>query len=273
MAMIGSGRWPAACVLLLSACVASCRSRQLPTSRAAGLDYAGFMKNRGEVIVTELARQLGVGPCTFALRGRDAPGHQGIDYDRYATANGGTIDLFWDEPHRPLSVRYRSAAECVSSSAVRDKRILPADADASVLALLRGLGLGVDDLVSLESRLHDDGMVWIGVYVFQTYRGERIWTPTVFSVVDGISGRICEIRVPRWYVGLARLEAPLANDVLASRARQGAASILGRPPIGDPTLGLLAVMDDRLCREATFASSGPKLCVDLFTGEVRATRR
>ena len=142
-----------------------------------------------------------------------------------------------------------------------------------MLALLRGLGLPVERSVEVESQLHDDGLVWLGVYVWQTHQGEVIERPSVFALVDGIANRVCELRLPRWYVGLETLGPPLDRPALTERARAaGARLVLGAgQPLGAPILRSLRIVDDTLCREVKFnGNAGLTLCIDIVTGNTTA---
>jgi hypothetical protein len=262
--------------LLLVACTGSCGRTHLDKherSSAAGagptrrLDYAPFMKASGDTIAAVLARHLGVAPPTLLRQDGGSPTAGGNDRDVYAVADGGTIDLHFDRGGHPLRVQYRAAAGCLSKSGSPEKPIAPAAANAAVLALLRRMEIPVDDTVEVESQLHDDGLVWLGVFVWQTYQGEVIERPSVFAIVDGISNRVCEMRIPRWYAGLDVLGPPLAREALAARARaQGAPLATGQSP-GQPTLRSLRILGDTLCREVKLAGHPElTLCLDIVTG-------
>ena len=264
--------------ILIVACAGSCRRAspgrdQTPGATGAGaatsrLDYAAFMKASGDAIVANFARHLGVAPSTLLQHGGAAPRDGGDGYDVYALANGGKIDLRFDRNHQPLLVQYRAPAGCLSMGELGGKPVAPADANASVLSLLRRMGLAIDETVRVESQLHREGVFWLGVYVWQTYRGERIMHPSVFVIVDGITSRVCEMRVPRWYAGLEVLGPPLSPDALLSRARAAAARLSDGQPLGPPSFGSLKVVSDAVCREVKFASLPElTLCVDTVTGD------
>jgi|GEM_PF-6371754 len=272
-----------AIAILTSACTGSCRRTSPGKDPGPGLfgagpgkvslDYADFMKASGEAIVADVARHLGVAPSTWSKQGGGSPRNGGDGFDVYALANGGKIDLHFDRSHLPLSVQYRAPTGCLSKSGKGGEPIAPADANLAVLSLLRQMGLAVDNTVHVESQLHREGLIWIGVYVWQTYRGEPIARPSVFVIVDGITGRICEMRLPRWYKGLDVLGPPLAKDALLLRARAAGARFGSGQPLGTSRSESLKVVRDRLCREVKF-SSQPELvlCVDVLTGQATADR-
>ena len=259
--------------LLLPACAESCDRAREGTgaagsaARGSRLDYAPLLKASGDAIAANFAGHLGVAPSALLEPGSGARRDGGDDREVYAVANGGRIDVHFDRSRQPLWVQYRGPAECLGRSGRGEKPIAPAEANAAVLALLRRMGLAVDDTARVESQLHDDGLVWIGVYVWQTYRGEVIERPSVFALVDGITSRVCELRVPRWYAGVALRGPPLARDALLAHARAAGARLPAGRQLGSPTLGALMIVGDMLCREVRFAgSSDASLCLDVVTG-------
>lgn len=258
--------------LLLVACTGSCGRTRLdkhesPDPAGAGptrrLDYAPFMKASGDRIAADFSRHLGVGPPALLRHDGGPPKDGGNDRDVYTVADGGKIDLHFDRSRQPLWVQYRAAAGCLSKSGSPENPMAPAAANAAVLALLRRMAIPVDDTVEVESQLHDDGLIWIGVYVWQTYQGEVIERPSVFAIVDGLTNRVCELRVPRWYIGLADLGPPLARETLTARARAQS--------LGPPTLRSLRIVGDTLCREVKLAGHSEfTLCLDVVTGNEAA---
>jgi hypothetical protein len=258
--------------LLTVACSGSCGRTNLdqherPRAAAAGptrrLDYAPFMKASGDTIAADFSRHLGVAPPASLGQDGGSPGDGDDDREVYAVADGGTIELHFDRARQPLWLMYRAVAGCLSKSGSPEKSIAPAEANATVLALLRRMDIPVDDTVAVESQLHDDGLIWIGVYVWQTYQGEVIERPSVFAIVDGVRNRVCEMRVPRWYLDLSALGPPLARETLMGRAQATGAG----PQLGPPTLRSLRIVGDTLCREVRFAGHPElTLCLDIVTG-------
>jgi hypothetical protein len=264
-----------ASALLLSACTGSCgRARQEADegagSRTIRLDYAPFMKASGDVLVAAFAEHLGVVLSTSFEPDGGSPRH-GDDHDVYAVAHGGIIKVVFDRHRQPLSLHYRAPNGCLSTRGQAGKPLTPAEANAQVLSMLRRMGHAVDDTVVVESQLHHDAWLWLGVNVRQTYRGEPIELPKVFVIVEGITGRVCEMRVARWYGGLDTLGPPLSDDVLLSRALLAGARVSGQRPLGQPSLRALRIVSDTLCRVVRFSDS-PELspCLDVVTGNLTA---
>jgi len=281
VAPMRTGSIRASCMAILAAlvgaaCTRSCDSPRLGrTERASApdasetrrvLDYAAFMKASPAGTVANLARHLGVELAPTFEEGGASP-RRGDGNDVYAVANGGLIKVTVDRSHQPLVLNYRGPVGCPSTRGQGEaKTIAPADANAQVLALLRLMGLPVDDKLVVESQLHQDGQIWLGVHVWQSYRGEVVQLPSIFVVVDGMNRQVCEMRIPRWHVGLDRLGPPLPNDALTDSARMHGPRLLGVREIGAPALRSLRIVRDTLCREVRFPGSPDPLCLDVVTG-------
>jgi hypothetical protein len=138
-----------------------------------------------------------------------------------------------------------------------------------VLSLLRAMAIPVGDTAIVDSRLHAEGRSWLGVHVRQSYRGEPLEMPSAFAIVDGRDGRVCELRVPRWYPGLATLGPPMSEEALRLHAQMAAARVAGGPLARGPALGGLRIVGDRLCRQVSFSGAPERsLCLDVVSGDL-----
>jgi hypothetical protein len=166
VAPMRTGSIRASCMAILAAlvgaaCTRSCDSPRLGrTERASApdasetrrvLDYAAFMKASPAGTVANLARHLGVELAPTFEEGGASP-RRGDGNDVYAVANGGLIKVTFDRSHQPLVLNYRGPVGCPSTRGQGEaKTIAPADANAQVLALLRLMGLPVDDKLVVDT--------------------------------------------------------------------------------------------------------------------------
>ncbi|MBN2498618.1 MAG: hypothetical protein JXR96_28770 [Deltaproteobacteria bacterium] len=243
------------------------------------LEHAAFIDGAHEDLAAKLAQVLGVGPATFDQRidpgalavGSIAGVEEGFDY---RAANDAHVTVWVDAEGRPHTLSYLLRR----MGASEDHAYGLEAATADVRSILEQMEVPLDGSEDFTAEEYAAGpsSKWFHFEVRQKYAGEILAQPSIQSELEGSSGEVNFLRLPRWYANLDEIDRVLSDGELEQRARdyyEASDKVISIPD--SLTLLEYHILGDALCRRVGSATidqygSTMDLLIDVQSGEIVA---